>query len=696
MQEVDAMSLEPFDLHTGEHLNNHSPSEYLSSNFKFYLPPESSMKNLDEKEDVDVDALWTKAVDNMFKSSRLFNSDVKEEEKENVHENLLDNGSGSKDVHIPGFQIEEDDQVVKDEDVLFQECDLHSLAEREDHSEPKDSKVFTTNGDQIVPIAKGFAQTSSTKRRLSDLDVNFTALPSFEVKSDCKKIKLDPETGKEVIEEEGTIGDSEPPKNSTFADYSFDPNARLPSFREAFVPALKRISRREKELRKKLKSSIDLKERTYTLVRNNSTCNGTPAQGQNKSESCDQPSKTCTGASLEGGNSHPEDVLSKLDQIQNFETIDQRKMDLSPQRDIGRSKIGENSHFEEKLPKNDLKIHIKQEGLLDCNKNVGNHSINESPAKLLGITSANLKDIEKNIFSFDEGLDILDLERDFPLHSIANSHADTLHAIQGHAETDWSINMSHVSDVHHIPRQLIGQSENEVNGFVNNQNVAEVNKAEQYLNANGQIAISSLANSFTESPVSYAVPLHHSGSNVSLSHFDANPQTGVNGNSMKRYDMLGQAENQQHQQQQELNMIQMNNYDVLHGEKRMPELQIATNHSPQFQHDMNLMKQPGMHNGNGIEGHMIARQIHQSFGADVFGAPDDDGAKILAKYLAQRGSTRPDNQEQRGSMTSAISSLISKSFSQQEAHQRLQSDNRALDFLHAADFENLDLMNEHF
>ena len=706
IEEVETMILEPFDLHTSEHLNNHSPSEYLSANFKFYLPTENVAKSLEDKEEGDVDALWTKAVDNMFKSSRLFNTDVKEEEKENFDENLLDgNSAGAKEASQVGNQAGADDQTLNGEESFLQEHSARHLAHgHEAILERREKKTIGANGDQIVPIAKGFAQPSSLKRKSSDLDVSFKGLPSMNGRTEFKKMKIDPITGKNFIEEEGAVGDYAPPRHSTFADYSFDPNARLPSFREAFVPALKRISRRERELRRNLKNGISSKERAYTHIRGRRTCNGTPAEGQSKSESGNQPSRSDTGVSLVRGNSHHEDVLSEISEMKQFETIgQQRQRDLSPSGAMEQStKAAEISRFDDELPKSDLKVEIKQEDtvLMDCNKNASSRSISESPDKLLGISSANLKDIEKNIFSFDEGLEILDLEGDFPLHNIAaNSHEDALGAIQGSNEADWSINLSRVSDVHPITghHQLIDQHEKEVTNFINNQS-----KSEEYLSTNGQIRIpSSLDHAFSGTPVtSYSVPLHHSDSTV-LSHF-APPHPAENEGSkcaddMKRFDIIGQSEDHQHQ---DMKLFNVSDFDMVHRDKRLPDISLPGHQNQtQYARDIDVIKQPlsGMQGNSGIEGQMIARQIHQSFGADVFGAPGDDGAKILAKYLAQRGSTRPDDQEKRGGMTSAIASLISKSFSQQEANQRLQRDsNSAMDFLHAADFENLDLINEHF
>lgn len=683
IEEVDSMILEPFDLHTSEHLNDHSPTEYLTSNFKFYLPTEPSVKSVDEthKEENDVDALWTKAVDNMFKSSRLFNNDMKEEEKENVDENLLENNI-SREV---SFQLGGDDQELKAEDTVVGGSDWNNLIEEERFlPENKESKNVCITGDQIVPSGREATQASSLKRKRSDLDVNFSGLSSMNAKSEYKKMKIDPETGKEVIEDDGTVTGNAPPKNSVFVDYSFDPMARLPSFREAFVPALKRISRREKELKKVLKGSIANKDRVYTLMRNKTTCNGTPAEGQNKSESEDQLMRNDTGVALEQSTGHPEDTLSKFNEIKEMGTIDQGKIAMSPPCGAtSQSKAAEIPHFEGDSSKNDLKIEIKQEntGFLDCNRNERNRTINDSPAKILGISSANLKDIEKNIFSFDEGLEILDLDRDFSLPNIVTSHADPLNSIQGNNETDWSINLSHGSDVHAIAgSHLIGQGENEVTSYVNNH--TSVSQQAQYLNISGHIGITSLGHSFSNSPVtSYSMPLSH-GDTV-LSHFENNQH--IHRESMKYTNA----------NQHEMKYMNMNEY-----EKRLPDLQIDAAHQNHAQFpQINLVKQqmPCLQNNNTrIEGQMIARQIHQSFGADVFGVPGDDGAKILAKYLAQRGSARPDNQEQRGGMTSAIASLISKSFSQQEANQRLQRDNNGLDFLHATDFENLDLINEHF
>ena len=687
MQEVDAMTLEPFELHATEHFSDHSPSEFLST--KFYLPNGNSMKHIDEKEEVDVE-LWTKAVDNMFKSSPLFNSDLREEEKENVDENLLDNAS--KESCIGDFHLDEEDQALKDDEKFIQECALNRICEGEISCETKSSKTLHVHGDQIVPIARGFApQTTPTKRRFSDLDVNFAALPAFNAKPDLKKFKLNPETGKEVIEEQGTVGDYDPPKNSIFIDYSFDPKARLPSFREAFVPALKRISRREKELRRKLRNSVGVKEIGYPLADIKTTCSTIPAEGQNKSG--DQPSSGDTGASLDRG--HPNDILSELNQVNHLETMDQNGSNLSPQDTIEHSRITEVSHFGEKLSNSDLKIDIKQEEFVDCDRHLENQ-INGSPAKILGITSANLKDIERNIFNFDEGLDMLDLEPEFQLQSITTSHAEALNTIHSQGEADWSVKLSHVSDVHQTYRHnALGQSDTEASNFISNQNIPDASKAnEQYLTVNRNTAISSFGGSFAVTPVtSYSMPLHHTNSAANLPQFENHHERGIDaakfGNSMKRFDLLGQAENHQ---QQELNVLHINGYDIVNGDKHLADISVAHNHLNQFPHDVNMMKQPVA----GIEGQMIARQIHQSFGADVFGAPGDDGAKILAKYLAQRGSTRPDNEEQRGSMTSAISSLISKSFSQQEANQRMQRENNTLDFLHAADFENLDIINENF
>ena len=686
MQEVDAMTLEPFELHTAEHFSDHSPSEFLST--KFYIPNENSIKHVDEKEEVDVE-LWTKAVDNMFKSSPLFNSDLKEEEKENVDENLLDNGT--KEACLGDFHLDEESQVLKDEQKFIQDCALSGICEGDISRETRNSKAFNTNGDQIVPIARGFAQPSPKKRRFADFDVNFGALPALSAKPDLKKIKLNPETGKEVIEEEGTVGDYDAPKNSIFVDYSFDPKARLPSFREAFVPALKRISRREKELRRKLKNTVGVKEIGYPLAGIKTTCSTSPAEGQNKSG--DQPSSGDAGASPDRG--HPKDILSELNQVNHMETMDQSGTNLSRQETIEHSRVDEISHFGEKIPNSDLKIHIKQEEFVHCNRHLEN-PITGSPAKILGITSANLKDIEKNIFNFDEGLDMLDLEPEFPLQNINTSHAEALNPIHSQGEADWSVKLSHVSDVHQTHRHsALGQSDSEVSNFIGDQNIVDASKAnEQYLAVDRNTAISSFGGSFAVTPVtSYSIPLHHSNSTTNLPHFENHHERGIDaakfGNSMKRFDLLGQTENHQ---QQELNMLHMNGYDIVNGDKHLADMTIAHNHLNQFPHDVNMMKQPVA----GIEGQMIARQIHQSFGADVFGAPGDDGAKILAKYLAQRGSTRPENEEQRGSMTSAISSLISKSFSQQEENQRMQRENNTLDFLHAADFENLDIINENF
>ena len=695
MQEVDAMTLEPFELHTAEHFSDHSPSEYLST--KFYLPSENSGKHIEEKEEVGVD-LWTKAVDNMFKSSRLFNSDLKEEEKENVHENLLDNGI--KEACLGNFQFYEEDQSLKDDDRFIQECDLNHVVDGEILYEPKNSKVVATNGDQIVPIAGGVAQTSWNKRRYSDLDVNFGALPSFAMKPDVKKVKLNPETGKEVIEEEGTVGDYDPPRNSVFVDYSFDPKARLPSFREAFVPALKRISRRERELKRKLRDIDGFREVAYPLTRDKTTCNVTPVEGQNKSESGDQPSKADTGASLDRGSDHHIDVLSELNEVKHMKTMDESGMNLSPQETIEQSGVSEISHFGGKIPNEELKIHIKQEDFVDCSKQLSNQ-INGSPGKLLGINSANLKDIEKNIFNFDEGLDMLDLEREFPLQNIATSHTEVMSGIHNQGEAVWTVGLSHVTDVHQTARHgVLNQSDAQVSGFISDQNLAEVSKAGQYLAVDRHIAISSLGDSFAVTPVtSYSVPLHHSSNTATVPHFEGSHRTGVDtvkyGNGMKRFELLGHPENHQ---QQEMNVLHMNGYDMANRDKHVGDVPLTHNPLHQFPHDMNMMKQPvpAMHSNTGIEGQMIARQIHQSFGADVFGSPGDDGAKILAKYLAQRGSTRPDNEEQRGSMTSAISSLISKSFSQQEANQRLQRESGTLDFLQTADFENLDIISENF
>ena len=698
MQEVDAMALEPFELHTAEHFTDHSPSEYLST--KFYLPIDNSAKHIAEKEDAGVDALWTKAVDNMFKSSRLFNSDVKEEEKENVHENLLENAS--KEVYLEDFHLGEEDQALKEGDKFIEECELNGMGEGDILCEAKHSKVFGTSGDQIVPTAKGFSQHSTPKkRRNSDLDVNFGALPTLSMKPDLKKVKLNPETGREVIEDEGAVGDYEPPRNSVFVDYCFDPKARLPSFREAFVPALKRISRREKELRRKLKESDSFMESEYTLAGSKNICNATPVQGQIKRESGDPPSRDATGASLERGSDHPNAVLSELNEVSHFETISKREMNLLSGETVGGSEIGEIPRIDDKIPNNELKLHIKQEEMMDCDRH-GNNELNNSPGKLLGISSANLKDIEKNIFTFDEGLDILDLEREFPLQSINTGHAEASSAAHGHSEANWSVNLSHVTNVHQTPSEgIVSQREGEVNAFMDNRNAPNVNATEeQYLSVNGrQIPISSLGGSFAVTPVSsYSIPLHSNGDDINLAQFENSHQTGEvvkYGNGLKRFDLLGQADGHQ---QHELNSLHINGYDVVNRDKRLIDVQIAQNHMNHFTHDVNMMKQPvpGMHGNTGIEGQMIARQIHQSFGADVFGAPGDDGAKILAKYLAQRGSTRPDTEEQRGSMTSAISSLISKSFSQQEANQRLQRESGSLDFLHAADFDNLDIMNENF
>ncbi len=89
IDEVDSILLEPFNLHTEEPICHHSPSDYLSANFKFY-PTDQEEETATAKSEPDVDALWTRAVDNMFKSSRLFNGSL-EEEKENLAENLIDN-----------------------------------------------------------------------------------------------------------------------------------------------------------------------------------------------------------------------------------------------------------------------------------------------------------------------------------------------------------------------------------------------------------------------------------------------------------------------------------------------------------------------------------------------------------------------------------------------------------------------------
>ena len=737
MDEVDTMILEPFDLHSTEQLN-HSPSDYLSTNFKFYLSSENTESNVEHKDDLDVDALWTKAVDNMFRSSRLFNGDSKEEEKENVDENVLDASNFSKELDLTADigEAEHATAIIKHEESL-QALDLEPVGEIDVTSNHFSSGIDKAagKGDQIVPTAKTGVAKSGVKRKFADLDVTFSSLDSLKPvsKLENKKLKLDPESGKEVIEAEGTVGELDPPKNSLFVDYVFDSSARLPSFREAFVPAIKKISRREKELRRRLKNRQLLKDRVYTHHKKSGELHGPPVRGHDKYELHDQAPKEDTGALLGKSSDHQADLLSDCNGMERKETINETKANLLNKGTDEKSKLSDISSYEEHSSKSsELQLNIKQENptnFLDCNRTSNVNNITETPSKFLGLSSANLKDIEKNIFTFDDGLDMLDLERDFPLQNI------TEHGVINHEsavrECDWALGLPHVPDVQVASAHpLIGHNANEVDNLVAQRDVV-MSRPQQYF---GNRANTSSKNIIIphNTQSSFAVTLVNSRPNdsINLNHFDHSGPVNLD---MAKQSILGQAnqhrqQQQQQQQQQEMNMMNIKqniDFNFVNRDERPVDISQTHFHNNQtgqtnmhqsqasiHQNQANLhqnqanihQNQANMHqnpanfrNNNGIGGQLIAQQIHQSFGADVFGAPEDDGAKILAKYLAQRGSTRPDGEEQKGSMTSAIASLISKSFSQQEATHRMpQRDNGHLEFLNPSDLEHLDLMNEQF
>eukprot|EP00112_Aurelia_sp_Birch-Aquarium-sp1_P013819 Seg2951.2 transcript_id=Seg2951.2/GoldUCD/mRNA.D3Y31 product="hypothetical protein" protein_id=Seg2951.2/GoldUCD/D3Y31 len=726
MDEVDTMILEPFDLHSTEQLN-HSPSDYLSTNFKFYLSSENTENNVEHKEDMDVDALWTKAVDNMFRSSRLFNGDSKEEEKENVDENVLDASNFTKELDLTAEigEVEPSRTIIKHEETL-QALDLEPVGEIDgssNHFSSSNDKA-AGKGDQIVPTVKTGVVKLGVKRKFADLDVSFSSLDSLKPASklENKKLKLDPESGKEVIEREGTIGELDPPKNSLFVDYVFDCSARLPSFREAFVPALKKISRREKELRRQFKNRQSSKDRAYTHRRKSGESQGPPVRGHDKYELHDQTLKDDTGAILGKPSDHQADLLSDFDGMERKETIDETKANLSVKGTDEKSKLSDISGYEEHSSKsNEHQLNIKQENpthFLDCNRTSNDNNVTETPSKFLGLSSANLKDIEKNIFSFDDGLDMLDLERDFPLQNIAEhgviNHENGVSAVR---ECDWTLGLPHVPDIQGASEHpLISHNASEVDNLMAQRDLV-MTRPQQYF---GNSANTSPKNMITPQS-SFAVTLVNSRPNesINLSHFVPHGQMNLD---MAKQNILGQAEqHRQQQQQQEMNMMNMKqnpefnfvnrdehpvNINQVHfhnnqtNQANMHQSQASMhqNQANMHQNQENVhQNQANFRNNNGIGGQLIAQQIHQSFGADVFGAPEDDGAKILAKYLAQRGSTRPDGEEQKGSMTSAIASLISKSFSQQEATHRMpQRDNGHLEFLNPADLEHLDLMNEQF
>ena len=695
MEEVDKMILEPFDLHSTEQLDN-SPSHYLSTTFKFYLQPEPMEQNVEEKIEADFDVLWTKAVDNMFKSSRLFNGDPKEEEKENVDDNVQENGSEKK-IDL-SFEIPEEPTLKEEE--TFQALEFSSLKQN-DSSTVEKARLATSmdklGGDQIVPNIRQKPWKLQGKRKLVDLDVDFSGLPAMkpDEKSQLKKLKLDPVTGKEVIEEEDTPGEDSPPKNSIFVEYNFDANARLPSFREAFVPALKKITHREAELRRKLKQNNLVGVHCHENLKNQLTSGELPVEDHSKSESVYQPPKVESGVSIGPVNDHPVDLLSEISELEWAETMDDSKANLSSQGTNEILKIAHVTNFDSNTSNNEIKLKIKQENvdIVSCNQNSDAVEVTETPSKILDISSANLKDIEKNIFSFDEGLEMFDLERDFAFNKFNVNHEDGVGSLPTDGECDWSIGLSNIPDVQTTSGQfLIGQTVSEVGSFIGHRDIVDMSRQEQYLSNGDMLNAPTLGHAISThgNVTSNSVPLicSQTGGIMSLAQYEPPAQINI--------DMA----KQRHLDTNIINIKQNFDINIANQEKqRAVAMHINQPGLPQFhQQDLKILKQtePGLRGSSVMEGQSIAQQIHQSFGAGVFGAPGDDGAKILAKYLAHRGSTRTDNTEQRGGVSSAIASLIGKSFSQQEATHRLERENVPVDFLSSSDLHHLDLMNEHF
>ena len=662
MDHVDAMILEPFDLHSSEPLCHHSPNDYLSSNFRFYPSDHQELEIANDKTENDVDALWTRAVDNMFKSSRLFNGSNKEEEKENLAENVMENvmeitekqSQGRGDIIEKEFEKETQGLFVDN----IKKIPVETVAENANMnllSNDAKQRAVVKAEDQIVPFSAKSGRKHSSKRKHQDTDVNFdliiaNSLPPSVV-FENKRIKLEP---MENTDSSSSRGDLEihdrwsmPPKNCIIADYHFDSSARLPSFREAFVPAIKKITRREKELRRNLKNREILGDRQVSQDKSHREAQTGPVRRHQDPESRESRFGDIAGDVLLEPTGHPAVQLSERNQLEQFSTAEASKTRASAhknaQENAGHS-VAETGNI----------THIKQEKndeFLQCAKPLTYTSTTETPSKLFGLNSASLKDIEKNIFSFDEGLEMLELDKDF--HDIPDQ------------DCDWPFEISSVardiSDQHAIGQNVPSNAGH----LISSQVVAHSNAmldGSDVIDSSLQLSgCSNIAHSNSLSSFSHSRPL----SGMDLINIDPTMHLNVlkqeqPGNNA--FDMLGHVEQVQH--------------------KDFP---------PNITHPNQLQ----FNNPNSLDGQIIAQQIHQSFGADIFGPPGDNGAKILAKYLAQRGSVRSGDPESKVNVTSAIASLISKSFDEQEATQKM-SQRDSIDFINSSELEHFDFMNDQF
>eukprot|EP00794_Sanderia_malayensis_P018126 gene18126-19936_t len=772
IQTVDSLVLEAFNLHGAEPICHHSPSDYLSTNFKFY--DETDHNGIDTNESssshavkasstehstaTDVDVLWTKAVDNMFKSSRLFNGSssdgglvvLADEEKENLGENIMigENSvvpsSSETDVGVKqeigidcGFDKEreakKEDQILPDNGGTAstkevksatmigaskeygaiddtKACVMESIASTDQivppspHSSPILSSSHNLSSSSSYPTKPVKKQLTSLKRKHQDLDVNFDLLVSSSfppsLRYENKRPRLD-------VNMNGRRFDTHdvwtfPPKNCIAVDYSFDTGARLPSFREAFVPAIKKLSLKTKELKRENKTNRQLIHKRQVAVAapkvHSKSEEETPVHNQSGIELENQKIRGCTGGALQGSVTHTAALLSEASEAGTFGSTNKThaKYQCSLNSNTGHSSPPQlNQQTSKHFHQSTIKLEkIDDDFSTSCDKRF--HE-DDAPAKFLGLNSANLKDIEKDIFSFDEGLEMLDLDKDFSLQNITTSaimdvvSCGVSNVLSSH-DDDWSFGLTHdmngekmTAERAHNNDKVLQQHDNApVSGNTSQLPIASNTQA------NG------LAAPFVQSnPAPNGMDMINIGQHGMQMNIMKQERPVVHHSEQVNFDVLchmqqPMQQSMQHAMQQPMqqpiqhNDLQDNQNNIMFNKDFPPDINTHASHA--------VARSPP----STLNGQIIAQQIHQSFGTDVFGAPGDNGAKILAKYLAQRGSMRPGIEKPNIDVTSAIASLIGKSFDEQEANHKVARDNSTVDFISTSDLEHLDFMNEQF
>ena len=673
MEIAHGMVLHEFDVSTTDELRIATQS-LLSPSISFAYENNGNLHSDATKDSLigaEIDTLWSNEVDSMFSNSKMF-SDKKTEteeassetnkdfsqrkEERGIEQQGSDNAASKMEVENSVATSRQSDGIVPFEKVKIKiepdtESDCQSYGIRSSSAD-----------DQIVPDrnenASGLnlCEPENLLKNGREMFIKYN-VPKVKEEIVSKAVCLQgdysdmqPYEKEQVRNDEYDSDDDEDddideteirrsaPRNCQFVNYLFDSSARLPTFREAFLPILKKFRKRENEGAniKKRKDMFSLSS-PHNSDRKRLRPNNEPVQSihglanNNFSTERDQTSEAKSSSSVsltvldEGNSQHDFAGLSNEEDSRNSFDHLEEKHTLTPQKSaaltISRQTTNKFSHENQFLQIN-LPAHDQCHGGLSVKSS---HTINPITHSVTPVNQSINVDSMKNIFSFDEGLEMLEIEKGLfsPNGNISNGNSQTPKSESG--ILSWALGLGVSATDSHSANELVPSEMPDLTNEHRRYQMMPINSWE----ASNQVSQMPQASQMPQISPMQSVNVY---SSITSSNSTATNYGAEHGQTrLENRDELGHTTKSNNV----LNQIYPSSQIQVNNQNTMAYVSSTSQANHLF-----TMDPPSIANGRAI-----AQQIHESFGTDIFasrGNLTDNYSKFRRNY-AQGQETSSEN-----------------------------------------------------